>query len=81
MENKQHIKTPWPELNDIEQISRQEIPHASGAICVEFIFRTPDGQEHCLSHFCVEGEEIPQTIQDAIGEVGQIMPMVPGGEC
>ncbi len=81
MDDKQQIKTPWAELNEITQISREELHHSNGMVSVEFRFKSKDGEEHYFFYNCVEGEEIPQTIQEAIGEVGQIMPMVPGGEC
>lgn len=80
---KEDLEGPFSDLKGIEEISREEIHHPGGAVSVEFKFKGIDGQERYFFYNCMNNEDIPKTLNEALTGMSKPLPVLPwsGGVC
>lgn len=70
----------FPELNGVREISRKETREGH-FVSVEFVYEAEDGLQSIYMWNGMDHEDVPESLDEAINGMGDLLPIVPGGEC
>ena len=62
---------PFPELEGVTEISREETHHEGGAVSVEFKFKDKNGAERYFFYNCMDYQDTPKTLEEVIRGMSQ----------